>query len=314
MRSFIHMQASTIEEASRNAAKGNAMFIAGGTDLIGTLKDECLPYYPAVVIDLKKIPGMDHIKEDGSDIVIGALVKLQDIADSELVKTHCQALAEACGRAASPTIRNMATLGGNICQMHRCWYFRTPDNRFVCARKGGKTCPAATGDNRYHSIYGIDQGCIAASPHDSAPALVALGATIVTNTREVPAGEFFCANGCRSNVLEDGEIVKEVRIPKTAHSTFEKFALRKSIDFPLVNCAVAEDASGEVHVVLGAVYPSPVRVEAAEAEIRGGITEATAAAAGDAAVKDCMVLGKNEYKIEIARTLVKRTLLKLAEQ
>lgn len=313
MRHFVHMQAASANEAAQNAAKGNAMVIAGGTDLLGTLKDECLPYYPAVVIDLKTIPGMDEIKEDGDTIVIGALAKLQDVADSELVQTHATALAQACGRAASPTIRNMGTLGGNICQMHRCWYFRCPDNRFPCARKGGTICPAATGDNRYHSIFGVQNGCVAASPHDSAPALVALGAVIVTTSREVPAGEFFTANGCRSNVLEDGEIVTEIRVPKTEKSTFEKFALRKSIDFPLVNCAAAYDADGQIHVVMGAVYPSPVRVEAAEKEVAGGITEASAQAAGDAAVADCMVMGKNEYKVEIARTVVKRTLLKLAQ-
>lgn len=311
MRKFTHMQASSVEEAVYNAGNGNAMFIAGGTDLLGTLKDECLPYYPSLIIDLKTIPGLDEIREEGDQIVIGALVKMQDVADSELVQTHCRALAEACGRAASPTIRNMGTLGGNICQMHRCWYFRCPDNRFECARKGGKECFAVEGDNRYHSIYGAQGGCIAASPHDSAPALAALGATIVTSSREIPAEEFFAANGCRSNVLEDNEIVVEIRVPKTEQSAFEKFALRKSIDFPLVNCAVAVDANGSVHVVLGGVYPAPMRIPAAEEAVAGGISEETAAAAGDAAVEDCLALGKNAYKVEIARTVVKRTLLRL---
>lgn len=313
MRHFIHMQATSAKEAAQNAARGNAMVIAGGTDLLGTLKDECLPYYPAVVIDLKTIPGLDGIKEDGDWIEIGALARLQDVADSELVRTHAAALAEACGRAASPTIRNMGTLGGNICQMHRCWYFRCPDNRFPCARKGGTECPAASGDNRYHSILGVEKGCVAASPHDSAPALAALGAVVVTTSREVPAEDFFAVNGCRSNVLEDGEIVTQIRVPKTEKSAFEKFALRKAIDFPLVNCAAAYDGEGRIHVVMGAVYPSPVRMEAAEKEVADGITEASAQAAGDAAVADCMVLGKNEYKVEIARTVVKRTLLKLAQ-
>ena len=196
------------------------MVIAGGTDLLGTLKDECLPYYPAVIIDLKQIPGLDGIRLEGDELVIGALTKLQDVADSELVKTHAAALAEACGRAASPTIRNMGTLGGNICQMHRCWYFRSPDNRFPCARKGGKTCYAAMGDNRYHSIYGPLGGCAAAGSSDSATALVALGATIVTSSRKVSANEFFAVNGCRSNVLEDGEIVTEIRVPKTEQSAW----------------------------------------------------------------------------------------------
>ena len=314
MRPFKHIQASSIEEAAALAAHEDVMVIAGGTDLIGTLKDECLPYYPNYIVDLKTIPGLDAIEDKGEEIVIGPLVKLQDIADSELVKTQAQALAEACGRAASPTIRQMGTLGGNICQMHRCWYFRCPDNRFVCARKGGKECYAYKGDNRYHSILGIEGGCLAASSHDSAPALVALGATIVTTARKIPAEEFFKANGLRSNVLEDGELVKEIRVPKTEKSRFEKFALRKSIDFPLVNCAVAEDAQHQIHIVLGACYPSPKRMNEAEEAVRGGITETSAQAAGDAAVSNVMVLSKNEYKVEIARTLVKRTLLRLVNE
>ena len=314
MRPFKHIQASSLEEAASLAAHEGVMVIAGGTDLLGTLKDECLPWYPNYIVDLKTIPGLDEIRENDDELVIGTLVKLQDIADSELVKTHAQALAEACGRAASPTIRNMGTIGGNICQMHRCWYFRAPDNRFVCARKGGKECFAYKGDNRYHSILGIQGNCLAASSHDSAPALVALGATIVTTDREVPAEEFFVANGCKSRVLEDGELVKEIRVPKTKKSRFEKFVLRKSIDFPMVNGAVAEDADGLIHIVLGACYPCPKRMTEAEEAVKGGINETSAQAAGDAAVSNVMVLSHNEYKVEIARTLVKRTLLRLVNE
>lgn len=314
MRPFKHIQASSIEEAAALAAHEDVMVIAGGTDLLGTLKDECLPFYPNYIVDLKSIPGLDRIEETDTELVIGALVKLQDIADSEIVRTHAQALAEACSRAASPTIRQMGTIGGNICQMHRCWYFRSPNNRFVCSRKGGKECYAYKGDNRYHSILGIEGGCLAASSHDSAPALAALGATIITTAREIPAEEFFAANGVHSNILEAGELVKEIRVPKTAKSRFEKFALRKAIDFPLVNCAVAEDREGGIHVVLGACYPSPKRMTEAEEAVRGGITETSAQAAGDAAVSKAMVLSHNEYKVEIARTLVKRTLLRMVNE
>ena len=136
----------------------------------------------------------------------------------------------------------------------------------------------------------------------------------MTTARKIPAEEFFKANGLRSNVLEDGELVKEIRVPKTEKSRFEKFALRKSIDFPLVNCAVAEDAQHQIHIVLGACYPSPKRMNEAEEAVRGGITEMSAQAAGDAAVSNVMVLSKNEYKVEIARTLVKRTLLRLVNE
>ena len=135
-----------------------------------------------------------------------------------------------------------------------------------------------------------------ASSHDTAPALVALGATVVTTKREVPAEEFFGARGHRSNVLEDGEVVREFVVPKASKSAFEKFALRKSIDFPVVNCAVAQDADGATRVVLGGVYPAPWRSKEAE----------------EAAVSVAKPLGKNAYKVDIARTMVKRTLMDIA--
>lgn len=312
MKHFKHMQASSAKEAASATEKGTAVVMAGGTDLLGTLKDEILPTYPETVVDLKAAAGMDGISEDGDVVVIGALAKLAAVAESDAVREGCAALAEACARAASPTIRHMGTIGGNVCQMHRCWYFRVPDDRFHCRRKGGDWCPARIGDNRYHSIFGDQDGCYAASSHDTAPALVALGASVKTTKREVPAEEFFRANGVRSNVLEDGEVVTDIRVPKAAKSAFLKFALRKSIDFPVVNCAAAQLADGSVRVALGGVYPAPVRSTAAEAAVAGGVSADSAARAADAAVEDCKPLAKNAYKVEIARTLVKRTLSELA--
>ena len=292
MKHFKHMQASSADQAAKEAAGGTAWVMAGGTDLLGTLKDEIFPAYPETVIDLKTIEGMDGIEEDGDALRIGALAKLSDVAESELVNTHAAALAQAAAKVASPTIRHMGTLGGNVCQMHRCWYFRVPDDRFHCRRKGGATCPARIGDNRYHSIFGDDGGCFASSSHDTAPALVALGATVRTTKRDIPAEEF--------------------SVPKAAKSAFQKFALRKSIDFPVVNCAVAQGADGATRVVLGGVYPAPWRSAEAEAELAGGVTAESAAKAGEAAVSVAKPLGKNAYKVDIARTLVKRTLTDIA--
>ena len=312
MKHFKHMQASSAEEAANEAKGSTAWVMAGGTDLLGTLKDEIFPEYPETVIDLKTIDGLDGIAEEGDALRIGALAKLADVAESDLVKTHAAALAQAAGRVASPTSRHMGTLGGNVCQMHRCWYFRVPNDRFHCRRKGGATCPARIGDNRYHSIFGDDNGCFASSSHDTAPALVALGATVVTTKREVPAEEFFGAHGHRSNVLEDGEVVKEFRVPKAAKSAFQKFALRKSIDFPVVNCAVAQTSDGATRVVLGGVHPAPWRSKEAEEAVAGGVNADAAAKAGEAAVSVAKPLGKNAYKVDIARTLVKRTLMDIA--
>lgn len=311
MKHFAHMDVTSFEEAAQNAG-ADSVIIAGGTDLLGTLKDEILRTYPQKLVNIKTISGADQIVEDGDVVRIGALTKVKDVAESELIRTQYACLAEAAAKVASPTIRSMGTMGGNICQQHRCWYFRCADNRFDCIRKGGTYCPALVGENQYHSIFGDQGGCYAVNSQETAPALVALGATIVTTNREIPAGEFFQANGPRSNVLEDGEVVTEIVLPNKAfESSFRKFALRKAIDFAVVNCAVAKDENG-VAVVLGGVYPAPVVCPDAGTAVEGSITEETAQAAGDAAVKDAKLLANNAHKVEIARTLVKRTLMDLA--
>jgi xanthine dehydrogenase YagS FAD-binding subunit len=312
MKHFAHMDVASPKEAAQNAGP-TSWIIAGGTDLLGTLKDEILREYPTTLINIKTISGLDYIKEDGDFVRIGALVKIKDIATNEIITSKFACLAQAASKVASPAIRSMGTLGGNICQMHRCWYFRSADNRFDCHRKGGDYCPALVGDNRYHSIFGELNGCYAVSSQETAPALIALGATIVTDKREVPAEEFFTAAVPRSNVLGDAEVVEEIKIPNhTFKSAFQKYALRKAIDFALVSCAVAVDEQGTPSIVLGGVYPTPLRAIEAEKAVGSSITAASAKSAGDAAVADAQPLAENAYKVEIARALVKRTLLELA--
>lgn len=310
MKTFAHIDAPNVNEASSAAKDGSAVLIAGGTDLLGVLKDDILRQYPKTVVNLKTISDLDYIKEEGGVIKIGALTKVDTVAMSELVQQKAPCLAQAAAKVSSPTIRKMATIGGNICQAHRCWYFRTPENRFDCFRKGGDYCPAMLGDCRYHSVFGHEGGCIAVNPQDTAPALVALGATIKTNSREIPASEFFAANGPRSTVIEDGEVVTELIVPFAEKSIYVKHAMRKTIDFALVSCAVAQTDEG-TKIVLGGVYPTPLRVEAAEAEVSGGINEGSAKSAGEAAVNEASPFPKNAYKVEIAKALVKRTLLEL---
>ncbi|MDR1015172.1 MAG: FAD binding domain-containing protein [Coriobacteriales bacterium] len=312
MRPFTHFDASSTSDAASTASAGGALFIAGGTDVLGTLKDEILPTYPRRLVNLKSIEGLDYIKEEGDVVKIGPLVTLEALAEDETVRSRFACLAAAAERVSGPTQRKMGTIGGNICQMHRCWYFRTPENRFPCLRKGGDTCFAFTGDSRYHSIFGAEQGCIAASPHDTAPALIALDATIQTTSASYSAADFFAVNGARSNVLQDGEVVTEIQIPnRETRSAFQKFAERKAIDFPLVNCAAASSSEG-VRLVLGGVFPMPLRMPDAEAALAGGISEGSAGAAADAVVALAKPLSKNAYKVEIARALVGRTLLEIA--
>jgi xanthine dehydrogenase YagS FAD-binding subunit len=139
LRKFEHFNALTVVEASATIQKGNAVVIAGGTDLLGTMRFEILPDYPEVVVNLKSIRGLDYIREENGMLKIGALAKLEDIAKNELIRGKYAALAQAAARVGTPHIREMGTLGGNICQLTRCWYFRKENNRFHCLRKGGKT-------------------------------------------------------------------------------------------------------------------------------------------------------------------------------
>ncbi|HHX73947.1 MAG TPA: molybdopterin dehydrogenase, partial [Firmicutes bacterium] len=146
MRPFNHINAKSLEEAAAVLGKGKSSLNAGGTDLIGTLKDNILPDYPATVVNIKSVPGLDYIKEEDGMLKIGAVTRLADIAESPVVREKYTALAQAAGHAAAPNIRNMGTMGGNLAQLNRCWYFRKPENRFYCIRKGGHTCFAATGE------------------------------------------------------------------------------------------------------------------------------------------------------------------------
>jgi xanthine dehydrogenase YagS FAD-binding subunit len=241
---FAHINAKTVEEAVGALALGKASACAGGTDLLGTMKNCILPdsMYPATVVNIKSIaPSLEYIKEEGGMLKVGALTKLEDIATSGIVKSKWNALAKAAHRTASPHIREMGTIGGNICQLNRCWYFRKEDNFYDCIRKGGNMCYAMAGDNRYHSIFGAVSACLAVNPSDIAPALIALDATIITSKREIAAEDFWTVGIPNSTILEKDEIVTEIQIQTPASgvkSAFLKFALRTSIDFPIVNCVL----------------------------------------------------------------------------
>ncbi len=303
MKKVSYVEAMSLDEAASLLGGGNAAILAGGTDLLGFLKDYISPDLPDLVVNIKTIPGMDAITEQGGILKIGALVKLSEIAGSSLVQGNYAALAQACRRAASPELRNMGTIGGNICQGIRCWYYRHPNNFFNCLRKNpAGVCQALLGDNRAHSIFGAVDGCVAVNPSDTAPALVALNASVVTSKRTIAIEDFFTVNGEKTTVLDDDEIVTEIQVPKPAagtKSTFLKFALRESFDFPIVNCAVARSgASGRI--CLNAVHNLPRRVTAAE----DALPDADAAAA--AAVQGAIALPNNKYMIQIAKTMVKR--------
>ncbi|HMK75566.1 MAG TPA: FAD binding domain-containing protein [Thermodesulfobacteriota bacterium] len=321
MRKFVHLNARTIDEAvsalQRYGAK--ASVIAGGTDLLGKMKDEILPTYPEAIINLKSIPGLDFIKEEEGMLRIGALTRLEEIATNSLMHSKYRALAEAAHRTASPHIREMGTIGGNICQDIRCWYYRNPYNRFPCLRKGGGRCYAIEGDNRYHSIFdsSVKGGCLAVHPSDTAPALIALNAVVKTSKRLIHADDFFEVDVAKTTILERDEIVIEIQVQAPSadtKSSFVKFAARKTIDFPVVNCAAMMTTSnGKVsgaRICLNAVYVKPYRALKAEEMIRGKVIDEVAAkAVGEAAVLDAKPLRHNGYMVKVARAMVERAIL-----
>jgi xanthine dehydrogenase YagS FAD-binding subunit len=321
MRQFKHIDARTVEEAVLALRRygTRASIIAGGTDILGKMKDEILPQYPEALIDIKSIAGLDFLKEEGGKLRIGALTRLEDISREPLIRTKYTALAQAASRTASPHLRAMGTLGGNLCQDVRCWYYRNPNNRFPCLRKGGGRCYAIEGDNRYHSIMGgsVEGGCYAVHPSDTAPALIALNAVAVTSKRTLNIEHLFQVDVAKTTGLDPDELITEIQVaepPAGSKSAFLKFAIRKSIDFPIVNCAaMISVVSGKVkaaRICLNAIAVNPYRaIRAEEALLKKKIDEKTAAAAGKAAVSEAKPMECNGYMVQIASILVKRAIL-----
>lgn len=301
--------------------KAWSQYKAGGIDVIDHLKEHLVE--PPRLVDLKSIPGMSEIKVDADgSLRIGALVKLADIAtDERVMKTH-RALAIAAGEAASPQVRNVASIGGNVLQRPRCWYYRLED--YKCLKKGGDVCFAVGGENRYHVIFGGGPS-YAPHPSNTAVALVALNASFVLDgpkgVRTVAAGEFFqlpSKNPEVENQLLPAEILTEVRVPALrGKSIYDEVRERQAFDWPLVSMAVSVSLEGgvvkEARVVLGAVAPIPWRSARAEAALVGKpFNDATFQEAARAATVGAAPLSDNGYKVGLVQTLVRRTLAQLA--
>jgi xanthine dehydrogenase YagS FAD-binding subunit len=298
----------------------NVWVLAGGLDTFDWLKDR--NKRPQVVIDLSGVAELKGIKAsaDGG-LEIGATTTLTEIANHAVVKEKFGLLAQAAGLVASPQIRNQGTLGGNISQDTRCWYYRAG---WTCYRAGGNICYAdtPTSINREHAIFDANR-CVAVNPSDTAPALVALDAQmVIRNTggeRVVPAEEFFIGPSVdimRMTVLEPGDLLTAIRIPGTWAGSkfyFEKVRDRLVWDFPLVNVASALKVSGgrieQARVVVNAVAAHPMRLRAVEEALAGKTqNEETAAMAGEMAIVGAQPLAHNGYKLPLMRNLVKRAI------
>ncbi len=318
MKRFTHINATTIDEAvSALTLYGDkAEVLAGGAEMMGRLIYRTGPQ-PDYVINLKTIPGLDSITEEGGVLKIGALAKLHDIAYTSVVLGKWSVLAQAAKKVGTAQIRNMGTIGGNINQQVRCWYYWAPSDHFNCLRKDPNgLCYALQGDNRYqHSIFGASQGCPASNISDVAPALVALDASIVTSKQTIDAADFFF--GFTRTILASDEIITEIQVPTPpsgSKQAFVKASIRKVLDFALASAAVViTPATGTItsaRVVLGGVAPEPRRVTKAEDALVGNsISEAVADAAATAAVDGAIVLTYNRYKISVTKGVVKRAIL-----
>jgi xanthine dehydrogenase YagS FAD-binding subunit len=300
---------------------GSAELLAGGTDLIGLQKDYVAQ--PEKIISLRGITGLAGIKADDAQVRIGAGTTLAEIAEHAQIRKRFPGLATAAGDIGGPQIRNMGTLGGNLCQRNRCWYFR--DEHTQCLLKGGDKCFALDGDNRYHALFAQGHPCVIVSPSTLAPILIALDASAEIvgpkGKRTLGLNSFFHAPRSdkeREHVLEPNEVVLAVNIPSTglANSSYE-VRHKLSYDWPLVQAAVAfkleGNKAGDVKVVLGHVAPTPHVASAAASAIDGKeITEESAAHAGKAAAEGAKPLAQNEYKVKLVEVAVKRALLTAA--
>jgi xanthine dehydrogenase YagS FAD-binding subunit len=295
----------------------DALILAGGLDSFDWLKDRIRQ--PKAVIDLSGVAELKGVRATRDGIEIGAMTTLTEVASHPVVQQKYTVLAQAAEAVASPQIRNQGTIGGNVSQDARCWYYRAG---WPCYRAGGDICYADTPDgrNREHAILHADR-CVAVNPSDTAPALIALDATFVVRTaageRAVSAEEYFVGpdiNIMRLNVLRPGDLLTAIRIPATwagAQFYFKKIRDRQVWDFPLLNVASAMTLSGDrierIRIAVNAVAARPLRLTAVERAVTGKPSnEATGEMAGELAVKGAIPLQFNSYKIRLMRNLVKR--------
>lgn len=324
MNSFRWAEPKSVEQAAAllAAGRGKTFLMSGGTDLLGQIKEGIVD--PDIVIDLAAVPGLSYIKKDPAGVRIGAMTTVAELAADPMVGRDYPGLGQAASLVASPQIRNVGTVGGNLCQRPRCWYFRNAE--IICSKKGGDICYAYEGRNKYHAIFG-GSPCFIVYPSDLAPMLIALDATVTVvslkGERTLPLAGFYALpdqDVRRENGLAPDEILREVRLPpaeKGDRSAYLKIEERGSWDFALVSCAVKAAGPArsprELKIVLGGVAPIPWRLDKAEAALRGKtLTEAQVRGAVRAALKDAEPLADNGYKTALVEAAVTRALLSTA--
>jgi xanthine dehydrogenase YagS FAD-binding subunit len=320
MKTFSNVNPKSVPEAVKllgQSGKSTAV-VGGGSDLLGMVKERLIQ--PDVLVNLKSIPNLDRITEQGGEVRIGGLTTLATISQDPIIRMRYKVLADAAGSVGTPQIRNAGTIAGNVAQRPWCWYFR---NGFPCFKNGGKTCFSISGENEFHAIFGGGPSYIV-HPSDTAPALVALDAKFriagPTGERTIAAADFFTPpskDPSRENVLAYDDVLVGVHLPaapKGMRSSYHKELDRESWTHAIVSVAVAlemeRDTCKKARVVLGGVAPIPWRLPKVEAMLAGKkITPELAAEAGAAAIEGAQPLAKNKYKLPLTRAVVKRTLL-----
>ena len=322
MPSFQYTEAQSVDEAVALLAQPGAVAMGGGTDLLPQVRDGVVP--ADRLVGLAAIPGMAAIAETADGLTIGAAATIADVAAHPVVRRRYAALAEAAGGLATPQIRNEGTIGGNLSQRPRCWYYRSP--LIPCLKKGGDRCYALAGNTRLLCVTGGDR-CYIVHPSDTAVALSALDARLETagpnGGRELAMGDFFAGPGrdmLRENVLEPGELITRIVLPADAaeRSVYLKVRERESGDFSLVSVAAALSlgsdgaAISKARIALGGVAPVPYRAAEVEDYLTGRIAnDVDPTEAASLALPNATPLPQNGYKLPMARNTVKRALASL---
>ncbi|TRX60078.1 molybdopterin-binding protein [Fulvivirga sp. M361] len=333
MNNFSWYDATTLKEAQNEAdttvsdmlnkdKKGSSIIKSGGIDVMDLMKEGLIT--PEKIVNIRNIPGLDKIEFDTKKGVrIGANVTLSDIEKNSVIRDNYQALQLSVSKAATPQLRNMSTIAGNLGQRTRCWYFRSVEHD--CLRKGGSTCFAKNGENDYHAVMN-NGSCASVHASSIATALLAFGAVLEIalengEKKEVPIENFFVTpyeNIKNENVLKSGEIITAIVLPAVNNKTksyYIKQGARQSYDWALADVAVVVELSGKkcknARIALGAASPVPIRANSAESILTNeGISESSAKAAAEAAMEKATPLEKNAYKVAIFKSILQRAILK----
>lgn len=324
MPNFAYVRPRSIKETIQHLSSDGARIHAGGTDLLGCFRDDIFGAKKLVSLSqLKDLQGIRMTKDGG--LRIGTLATITEVANNKMIQERYPALAKAASEVASPQLRNQGTMGGNICQKPRCWYYR---GEFHCLRKGGNTCYAQQGENQFHCIFGSGHICYIVHPSDTAIALLAYESALriagPKGEKLLPIEKFYILPGQdveKETVLKSNEILTEILLPpqpKELHSSYRKVRARQSWDFALAGVALAlkfkEERVEKARVVLGGAAPIPWRSKEAEQTLTGHrLSTETIARAIDAALRNAEPLEKNGYKVDLFRGILEEELRALAK-